>query len=67
MYPLPFVKPVLLGREKKRSYSLPPPKVGKKTTLPKPVPDVWYDLIDHFPEFTEKEGDIDFVQWVTAM
>ena len=48
-------KPVLLGR-KKRLYSPPPPKVGKKPTLPKPVPDVRYDLIDHFPEFTEKRG-----------
>ena len=48
-------KPVLLGR-KKRLYSPPPPKVGKKPTLPKPVPDVRYDLIDHFPEFAEKRG-----------
>ena len=46
---------VLLDREK-RSYSPPPPKVGKKQTLPKPVPDLRHDLIDHFPKFTEKRG-----------
>ena len=60
-------KPVLLGR-KKRSYSLPPLVFGKKPTLPKPLPDTRYDLIDHFPEFTEKtERDVDLVQWVTTM
>ena len=53
-------KPVLFGR-RKRSYlppptPSPPPKVGKETTLPKPVPHVRYDLIDHFPQFTEKRG-----------
>ena len=48
-------KPVLIGR-RKRSYSPPLPKVGKKPTLPKPVADARYDLIDHFPEFTEKRG-----------
>ena len=45
----------LLGR-KKRSYSPPSPKVGKKPTHPKPVPDVRHDLTDHFPVFTEKRG-----------
>ena len=48
-------KPVLLGR-KKRSYSLSPPKVCKKPTLPKPVLDVRHNLIDHFPELTGKIG-----------
>ena len=37
-----------------RTRSLPLPKVCKKPTLPKPVPDVRYDLIDHFSEFIEK-------------
>ena len=58
MYLLPFVNPVnlcyLVG--KKDHIHRPPPKVGKKPTFPKPVPDVKYDLIDQYPEFTEKRG-----------
>ena len=59
-------KPVSLGR-KKRSDLPPLTKVGKKPTLPKPIPDVRYDLIDHFQNSQKKEGDVDFVQWVPAM
>ena len=60
-------KTVMLGR-RKRSYSPPLSKIGKKPTFPKLVSDVRYGLIHHFLEFTEKrERDIDFVQCVTAM
>lgn len=48
-------KPKSVGRPKKRSLS-PQPTIGKKAAVAKPVPDVRYDLVDHFPEFGEKRG-----------
>ena len=59
-------KPVLLGR-KKTSYSPSPPKVGKKPTLPKPAPDVDIIYLITFQNSQKKEGDVNFVKWVTAM
>ena len=40
------------GRPRKRSLS-PNPNVGKKPTVAKPVFDVWYDGIHHWPEYRE--------------
>ena len=44
-----------VGRPNKRSLS-PKPAVGKKAVVAKPVIDVRYDVVDHFPEFGEKRG-----------
>lgn len=43
------------GRPKKRSLS-PVPKVGKKPMVPKPIPDVRYDGLNHWPTFAEKRN-----------
>ena len=42
-------------RPRKRSLS-PTPIVGRKAAVPKPIPDVRYDSIDHFLEFNEKRN-----------
>ena len=34
----------------------PTPIVGRKAAVPKPIPDVRYDSIDHFLEFNEKRN-----------
>ena len=69
IYPFCFVNPVnlcyLVG--KKTSYSPSPPKVGKKPTLPKPAPDVDMIYLITFQNSQKKEGDVNFVKWVTAM
>ena len=49
-------KPVCSGRPSKKRSLSPLPKVGNKAAVPKPLPDVRYDTIDHFPDFAEKRG-----------
>ena len=43
------------GRPKKSSLS-PTLIVGNKVIVSKPVPDVGYDSVDHFPKFKEKRN-----------
>ena len=54
------------GGPKKRSLS-PTPIVGRKSTVPKPTPDVRYDSVDHFPEFNEKINRCRFCPEAIAM
>ena len=44
-----------IGRPSKRSL-FPQPAIGKKAVVGKPVCDVRYDAVDHFPKFGEKRG-----------
>ena len=43
------------GRAKKRSLS-PTSIVGRKAAVLKPMPDIRYDSLDHFPEFNGKRN-----------
>ena len=47
------------GRPKKRSLS-PTSIVGRKAAVPKPMADLRYNYVDHFPKFNEKRNQYSF-------